>query len=136
MAPQPTDGTFALWAFKAQFSSATRDYLINYSNNKVNYLANISTDGKNSCWSGSLGKVGLLANAHYLANPSSGWNPVNVIMVDSYNLSNFWTTVRYGNGFIFQQATAYVDFVRNLNFDQKKYAVLPELDEVNLMQCF
>jgi hypothetical protein len=136
MAPQPTDGTFALWFYQAQFSSATRDYLINYSNNKVNYLANISTDGKNSCWSGSLGKVGLLANAHYLANPSSGWNPVNVIMVDSYNLSNFWTTVRYGNGFIFQQATAYVDFVRNLNFDQKKYAVLPELDEVNLMQCF
>ena len=102
----------------------------------VNYLANITTYGKNSCWSGALGKVGLLANSHYLANPSSGWNPVNVIMVDSYNLSDFWTTVGYGNGFFFQQATGYVDFVRKLNYIQNHYAALPELDEVNLMQCF
>jgi hypothetical protein len=136
MAPQPSDGTYALWFYQAQFSSKTRDYLIHYSNNEVNYLANITTDGKNSCWSGALGKVGLLANSHYIADPSSGWNPVNVIMVDSYNLSNFWTSVEYDNGFFFKKATSYVDFVRNLNNIKNNYAALPELDEVNLMQCF
>jgi len=136
MAPQPSDTAYALWSIEAQFSSKTRDYLINFSNNVVNYLANITPYAKNSCWSGALGKVGLLANSHYLANPSSGWNPVNVIMVDSYNLSDFWTTVGYGNGFFFQQATGYVDFVRKLNYIQNHYAALPELDEVNLMQCF
>lgn len=136
MAPQPSDETFFVWWNAAQFSSKTRDYLINYSNGEVNYPANLTIDGKNSCWSGALGKVGLLANSHYMADPSSGWNPVNVIMVDSYNLSNFWTTVGYGNGFFFQQATGYVDFVRNLNYVQKNSAGLPELDEVNLMQCF
>lgn len=136
MAPQPSDGTYALWFYQAQFSSKTRDYLIHYSNNEVNYLANITTDGKNSCWSGALGKMGLLANSHYIADPSSGWNPVNVIMVDSYNLSNFWTSVEYDNGFFFKKATGYVDFVRNLNNIKNNYAALPELDEVNLMQCF
>lgn len=136
MAPQPSDATYVWWTYAAQFSSKTRDNLINYSNGEVNYPANITIDGKNSCWSGALGKVGLLANSHYLANSSNGWNPVNVIMVDSYNLSNFWTTVGYGNGFFFQQATGYVDFVRNLNYVQNNYAGLPELDEVNLRQCF
>ena len=141
LAPQPSDLDYASWVFKAQFSNKTRDYLIKYSDFNVNYFANItgaSNESSKNCWSAALGKIAMTATKNYYLN-QYGWNPVNIVMVDAYSRSNFWSSVSYDSNkkYIFSKATGFVDFIRQINYAGFKPAIWEQrnLEEQELRQC-